>query len=79
MFYSFKILLLFQSLGIHVVLTILLITCTVSFTIRGVDSFRDHRDSFGGSTVPGKDEALIYVASVSYFEFFSFLSLWSGN
>lgn len=67
----------FQSLGIQVVLTILLITCTVSFTIRLVDLFklyngRDVTKAGDGSTV-----FLIFASAVSKFKFF--LSRWSRN
>lgn len=52
------------SLGIQVVLTILLITCTVSFTTRVVDLHKFYRDSIGGFTLPGSTVALIYAATI---------------
>jgi len=60
----------FQSLGIQVVLTILLITCTVSFTTRVVDLHKFYRDSIGGFTLPGSTVALIYAATVSEFKIY---------
>ena len=66
----------FQSLGIQVVLTILLITCTVSFTIRLVDLYKVYSD-FSFTKTLGSTVALLFASTVSEFKFF--LSLWSGN
>ena len=57
----------FQSLGIQVILTILLIACTASISIRLVDLNKLNRDSFGSSKVPGTTTALLFAATVSEF------------
>ena len=66
-------LLLFQSLGIQVVLTILLITCTVSFSIRLVDLNKVYKD-FGSYSLPGSTLALIFGAEVSELYFLLLVS-----
>lgn len=65
-------LLLFQSLGIQVVLTILLITCTMSFSIRLVDWARLNKD-FDSYKPPGSTLALLFGAGVSKLLYFFFL------
>ena len=50
------------------VLTILLIACTVSISFRLVDWGKINRDSFGGSKVPGKSTGLLFAATVSEFK-----------
>lgn len=51
------------SLGIQVVLTILLITCTVSFTIRLVDLYKVYSD-FNSTTTLGSTVGLLFASTI---------------